>query len=191
MKAFFNWCIKHGLADNNPFQFIKATTEKRERVLSDEEIRTIWAYDYPPLSNIVKLLFLTGLRRTEVMQMKLDGDVFRLAPEHTKNGKSHTVPATEWAKQYYVDIDFNGWSKGKARMDRETGVTGYRLHDIRRTYATIHAKIGTELHVIEKLLNHQSGEISGLAAVYNKYSYQEEAKKAVANYENFLENILA
>ena len=76
-------------------------------------------------------------------------------------------------------------------MDRETGVTGYRLHDIRRTYATIHAKIGTELHVIEKLLNHQSGEISGLAAVYNKYSYQEEAKKAVANYENFLENILA
>lgn len=76
-------------------------------------------------------------------------------------------------------------------MDRETGITDYRLHDIRRTFATIHAKIGTELHVIEKLLNHQSGSISGVAAVYNHHNYLEEAKIAVANYEKHLQTILA
>jgi integrase len=190
LKAFFNWCIQNELIDRNPFQFIKAKTNKRERVLLDEEIRAIWAYDYPPYSNIVKLLFLTGLRRTEVMNLQLDGDIFRLPPEHTKNARGHTIPATTWAKQHYEEFEFNGWSKGKSRMDRETGITDYVIHDIRRVYATLHAKIGTPIHVIEKLLNHQSGSVSGLVAVYNRYNYQIEATKAVTNYEKYLKEII-
>lgn len=190
-KAFFNWCIQNELIDKNPFQFLKAKTNKRERVLFDEEIKAIWSYDYPPYSSIIKLLFLTGLRRMEVMHMQLEGDVFRLPPEHTKNGRGHTIPATAWTKQYYEEFEFNGWSKGKSRMDRETGITGYRLHDIRRTYATLQAKIGTPIHVVESLLNHQSGVISGIKAVYIRHNYEAEAKIAVANYEKHLQNILA
>lgn len=190
-KVFFNWCIQQELIDKNPFQFLKAKTKKREKVLLDEEIKAIWQYNYPPYSNIIKLLFLTGLRRMEVMHMKLDGDVFRLPPEHTKNGRGHTIPATDWAKQYYEDFEFNGWSRGKARMDRETGITGYRLHDIRRTYATIQAKIGTPIHVVEALLNHQSGVISGIKAVYIRHNYADESKKAVEQYEKYLQNIVA
>ena len=190
-KAFFNWCIQAEYTDRNPFQFIKANTSKRERVLTDEEIRAIWAYDYPPYSNIIKLLFLTGLRRQEIINIRLDGDVFKIPTQHTKNGKGHTIPATDWAKQYYEEFDFNGWSKGKSRMDRETGITGYRVHDIRRTYATLQAKCGTPIHVVESLLNHQSGEISGIKLVYIRHDYQAEAKIAVANYEKYLQTILA
>ncbi len=190
-KVFFNWCIQNELIDRNPFQFIKAKTNKRERVLLDEEIRAIWKYDYPPYSNIVKLLFLTGLRRTEVMHLQLDGDIFKLPPEHTKNGRGHTIPATAWAKQYFEEFEFNGWSKGKSRMDRETGITDYCIHDIRRTFATLMAKVGTPIHVVESLLNHQSGVISGIKAVYIRHNYHAEAKIAIANYEKHLQTILA
>ena len=65
------------------------------------------------------------------------------------------------------------------------------MHDLRRTFATTHAKIGTPIHVTEKLLNHVSGTISGVAAVYNRHSYMEEMKAAVASYDGFLKTTLS
>ena len=81
---------------------------------------------------------------------------------------------------------FNGWSKSKAALDKESGVTGYTLHDLRRTFATIHARIGTPIAVIEKLLNHVSGSFSGIVAVYQHHSFLPEMEKAVAAYEAYL-----
>src|SRR5205085_5472157 len=75
---------------------------------------------------------------------------------------------------------FNGWSKSKARLDRACGIKDWSLHDLRRTFATKLAAPGTPIHVTEKLLNHASG----IAAVYNRHSYFEEMKAAVAAYES-------
>ena len=63
---------------------------------------------------------------------------------------------------------FNGWSKSKIALDMVCGVKGWTLHDLRRTYATMHASIGTPPHIVERLLNHASGTISGVAAIYNR-----------------------
>jgi integrase len=86
---------------------------------------------------------------------------------------------------------FSGWGKSKERFDKDLAqVEPYTLHDLRRTFATTHAKIGTPIHVTEKLLNHVSGTISGVAAVYNRHSYMEEMRAAVTAYDVYLENIL-
>lgn len=53
------------------------------------------------------------------------------------------------------------------------------------------AKLGIEIHVVEALLNHQSGVISGIKAVYIKHNYNEEAKKAVEQYEIHLREIVS
>ena len=75
--------------------------------------------------------------------------------------------------------------------ERHQTATGpYTLHDLRRTFATIHAKIGTPIHVTEKLLNHVSGTISGVAAVYNRHSYMDEMRTAVAEYDAYLEKLI-
>ena len=53
------------------------------------------------------------------------------------------------------------------------------MHDIRRTVASGMARIGVDPHVIEKVLNHKSGIISGVAAVYNRYGYEKEKRTAL------------
>jgi len=190
-KAFFNWCIRQELTEKNPFAFVKAQTNQRDRVLASDELRQVWSYNFSPFSSIVKLLLLTGLRRMEVINLELVDDTFVLAPEHTKNGRGHTIPATEWAQSIYRPFSFNGWSKGKKRLDQNVHIPHWTLHDLRRTFATIHARIGTPIHVVEALLNHQSGTISGISAVYIRHNFMLEAEKALACYENELQSIVA
>ena len=89
-----------------------------------------------------------------------------------------------------TDLSFNGWGKSKARLDAQAGVTDWTLHDLRRTYATLHAQSGTPPHVIEALLNHKSGIISGVAATYNRFQYLAEMRLATARYEEQLLKII-
>jgi len=58
-------------------------------------------------------------------------------------------------------------------------IPAWRLHDIRRTVASGMAEIGIAPHVIEKVLNHSTGQISGVAAVYNRHTYLREKTDAL------------
>ena len=51
------------------------------------------------------------------------------------------------------------------------------------------AMLGTPLHVTERILNHKSGTISGVSAIYNRYTYMEEMKHAMHTYENHLRSL--
>ena len=86
---------------------------------------------------------------------------------------------------------FNGWSKSKAALDNASAVPGWTLHDLRRTYASKLAALGVPPHIIERLLNHMSGTISGVAAIYNRYQFMPEMRAAVAKYETHLTMILS
>ena len=66
----------------------------------------------------------------------------------------------------------------------------YTLHDIRRTFSSTMARLGTPIHVTEKLLNHASGAISGVAAIYNRHSYRDEMRGAMSAYEDHLANLI-
>jgi integrase len=55
----------------------------------------------------------------------------------------------------------------------------WRLHDLRRTATTGMARLGVAPHVADRVLNHQSGTISGVAAVYNRFAYLEERREAL------------
>lgn len=55
----------------------------------------------------------------------------------------------------------------------------WRFHDLRRTVATGMARLGQPPHVVEAVLNHRSGTISGVAAIYNRHQYLEEKRAAL------------
>lgn len=128
----------------------------------------------------------------------------------TKNGREHTFPIGEtaallicntqtavtnsgllFAARGKPNSSFNGWSKSKAALDKAANVYGWTLHDIRRTVATRLAEMGVAPHVIERLLNHVSGQISGVAAVYNRAKYMEEMREAVQAWEGRLKILLS
>ena len=74
---------------------------------------------------------------------------------------------------------FSEFSIMKSRLDQESGVSDWVLHDLRRTVVSGMASLGTAPHVADKVLNHQSGIISGVAAVYQRHEFLAERKVAM------------
>jgi integrase len=74
---------------------------------------------------------------------------------------------------------FQKFSKAKRLLDQLSGVTGWRLHDLRRTCVSGMARLGIAPHVADKILNHQSGTISGVAAVYQRHEFIAERRAAL------------
>lgn len=107
------------------------------------------------------------------------------------------------------DTPVSGWSRGKRSLDREmilaarkeaeengadaaqVSIPHWTLHDLRRTAASGMARLGVAVHVVERLLNHRTGTISGVAAVYNRHEYWEERKAAVEAWAKFLSTLVA
>lgn len=85
----------------------------------------------------------------------------------------------------------------KAAKERGEDPEGVRapprwtLHDLRRTAASGMAGLGFPPHVVEAVLNHKSGTIKGVAAVYNRYSYAAEKRRALDAWARRLEAIVS
>ena len=214
IRTMMNWCVRQGLIEYSVVPHVKLSTTPRNRILNDEELKQVYkrAEEAPyPFGPIVQLLILTGQRRSEIGSLRrswlVEGEV--ILPEgFAKNKREHRFPLSEMASNVIksvpdtgniffpaaTDFDkpFSGWAWHKARLDEGLkNVAPYTIHDLRRTFATVHAKIGTPIHVTEKLLNHVSGTISGVAAVYNRHSYAEEMKAAVCEYDKYIANLIA
>ena len=109
-----------------------------------------------------------------------------------------TVPRTNndflFPSRHDHERPFNGFSKCKKKLDEISGVEDYTLHDCRRSISTVLASppISTAPHVIDALLNHVTGHatISEVAAIYNRYKYQLEARSAMLSYEATLASAL-
>jgi site-specific recombinase XerD len=184
LKAFLNWCMDRDLVDRNPYARRKAATRQRDRVLTDEEVAKIMAYDHPPYSTIVHLLCLTGQRRGQFASFSMEwveGDTLTFPASVMKSGRAHTIPVTGYGKLLKPQ-SFAGWSKAKRRIDKHTGVTDWVLHDLRRYFSSTMARIGVPLHITEYLLDHRT-QVSGVAAIYNRYSFLPEMREALSAYE--------
>ena len=84
----------------------------------------------------------------------------------------------------------SGFSKAKKRLELLSGLNDWRLHDLRRSASSGMAEIGIAPHVIEKVLNHSTGQISGVAAVYNRHAYLREKTDALNSWASALEAIV-
>jgi integrase len=136
---------------------------------------------------------LTGQRRGELTAIQDDWitDVITFPATVTKNKHEHVLPYGEFTKQFLKPYSFNGWSKSKKRLDKAIEIPHWTIHDLRRTMATIHAELGTPVHVTEKLLNHVSGTHGGIVGIYQRHAYLPEMKKAVETYETYIAKLVS
>jgi integrase len=74
---------------------------------------------------------------------------------------------------------FQDFSDAKRELDAKSGASGWRLHDLRRTCVSGMAALGVAPHVADKVLNHQSGKISGVAAAYQRHQFLCDRKEAL------------
>jgi integrase len=83
--------------------------------------------------------------------------------------------------------------EAKARGENPSKVpplAHWTFHDLRRTAATGMAALKVDPHVIEAVINHKSGNIKGVAAVYNRYQYFDEKYEALLKWENAVKRIV-
>lgn len=143
--------------------------------------------------------------------------LWTLPRESTKTDRQHHVHVSELAAKIleglpnmgsYVftsagERPFENFSRDKKELDTKIGkarknndphpippIPAWTLHDIRRTVASGMAKLGIAPHIVEKILNHSGGIISGVAAVYNRYEYAEETKAALDQWADHVQIIL-
>jgi integrase len=201
-SALFGWAIRRGSLSVNPFERVPiAPTVRRDRVLSDDEIRHVWSASdgAGAFDGIVRALLLTGQRRDEVCGLawsELDPGltVWTLPAARSKNGKPHVIPISPQleallrAQPHISRSDlvfpgerrvFSGWSKSKARLDRRCGVSGWRLHDLRRTVATGLQRLGVRLEVTEAVLGHVGGSRAGIVGIYQRHTWANEKRAAL------------
>jgi integrase len=138
-------------------------------------------------------------------ELSADLSTWTLPGERAKNGKPHVVHLSKPARAILqavkrlegVDLVFtttgetapSGFSKAKAALDKTMAkdaaamglphAADWRFHDFRRTAVTWMAGAGFPPHVADRLLNHVSGTISGVAAVYQRNEFLTERKAAL------------
>jgi integrase len=84
---------------------------------------------------------------------------------------------------------WTSWSNGKDDLDQllPTSIRDWRLHDLRRTAATMMAELGILPHVIEAILNHVSGHKSGVVGIYNRARYEGEMRQALQKWADHID----
>lgn len=140
----------------------------------------------------------TGQRRGEIAALQFswineNEKTITLPATITKNGRQHAFLLGSLVMVILNPLrDKRSYllPKSKAVLDKTSGVTDWTLHDLRRTFATIHARIGTLVHVTERLLNHVSCTHAGIVGVYQRHTYLHEMAAAMTNHETKLSKIL-
>ncbi len=196
MKVFFNWSIDRRYIQVSPvFRHPPALHQKRSHVLSPDELHKVWVASDTQgnFGLVVKLCILTGARRSEVPGPKTftHNTVTFL---NTKNGNDHTLPLTPLTKSLFAQLQpCKSWSRPKHLLDEASGVTGYVLHDLRRSFATHCAALGVAPAVIERCLNHAAPSSLGgsLGVTYNKHSYMAEMAEALDKHEKWVLALIA
>jgi integrase len=182
LSRMFNQAIRWGWRPDNPARGIERNQEaKRQRYLSPAEIaalsEALVEHEDRQAADIVRLLMLTGSRKTEVLSMRwqdleLEAGAWTKPSSHTKQKTEHRVPLSAPAKQLLNELRskakagaefvFPGRSHGHriefkrawSEMCGVAGIASVRVHDLRHTYASVLASAGLSLPVIGALLGH-------------------------------------
>jgi len=237
-----NWAVEEGHAKFNPAARLRKVGEerRRERVLTPDELVRLWEefdraivvdhwaggqteFDLPAalaIRRALKLLCLTGQRRSEVIEMEkgeldLDGaePVWTVRGERTKNGLTHRVPLTPMAVSVISEaIAASGASQyvfpsnrteGPLRGDAVTKalqricrrldpkIEGLGPHDIRRTIGTSMRKLGVSTEDRGHVFNHVSGAKSKVTSWnYDAGEHDQEKRAALEKWESELRRIV-
>jgi integrase len=188
---------------------INSKETARSRSLSDDELRRLWRAAEEtegPYGRLVQFLLLTGARRNEAAQMRwaeLNGADWLLPPERNKTKVPLLRPLPKAAMETIAKLPrindtfvfasgagaaFAGFSKAKTLLDQKSGVTGWRVHDLRRTCRSLLSRANVRAEHAEQVLGHV---LPGIQATYNKHDFYEEKKRALEALAQLVQQIIS
>jgi integrase len=186
-----------------------AVQRARKRVLSEEEIRTVWQIADGPFGAILKLCLLTTQRSRKVGAMKwsdldLANGIWTIATEPREKSNAGVLRLPRLAldilkSQYRIAGNpyvfagrdakpFADWDWRKRKLDEELPpMDHWVIHDLRRTARSLLSKVGVSSEIAERVLGHT---IKGVEGVYNRHAYTEEKAEALNKLAALVERII-
>jgi integrase len=220
LNKCFNWYEVEDETFRNPIvKGMRGNSSKaRERTLADQEIRSLWqalqSETVPQaFAKLVRVLLFTGQRRSDVADLhdrEVDGDTWTIPANRYKNGSEQYVYLTPRVVEFLPKTKgyrfgartdgrspFSGFSKGKAELDavikkqrKEAGLAAlphWTLHDLRRTARSLMSRAGVRPDIAEIVVGHK---LTGVRAVYDRYTYAAERKDALEKLAGLLDQII-
>jgi integrase len=175
----------------------KPKERARDRILTDDELRAIWKAaegSTGPWGAFVRFLLLTATRRNESARMvraELSKGDWMIPAGRYKTKGDVVLPLSAAARAlldglpqidkcpYFFTTDgkraIAGFSKAKKDFDKACGVTGWTLHDLRRTARSLMSRAGIAADIAERCMGHV---IPGVRGVYDRHKYRDEMLQA-------------
>ena len=168
LKHLYNKAIDWDLAESNPVKKVRFFKEPpgRIRYLSTEEIQRLIANCPDSLKPVVITALNTGLRRSEIFNLKAENIDFKnriLIIERSKNNEKRIVPMNNIVYEllgkyhkktgYVFDTTNNRHLFDKAVKKAE--IKDFTFHSLRHTFASYLAMSGCNLKTIQELMGHK------------------------------------
>jgi len=181
LSKMFNLAIQWGWCFDNPVNGVEKYQEyKRYRWLDDEEVQSLFSalktYQNQSVANAIRLLLLTGSRRSEALtatwdQFDLEKGVWTKSAHTTKQKRMEHLPLSNIVLEILKDMKIRSNSpflfpgkvlgkplqeikKGWETIKKKAGLSDLRLHDLRHTHASHLVSSGLSLSIVGKLLGH-------------------------------------
>jgi integrase len=201
VRKLFNWHAARDEDFRSPIVRGMARTKPKERardrLLTDDELRAVWTTAEAgegPFERLVQFLLLTAARRNEASQMRwseIDGGDWTLPAARNKVGVDLIRPLSATAQNVLAKVHrsadcpyvfttngrspVSGYDYFKRQFDATSGVTDWRLHDLRRTARSLMSRAGVPSDHAERCLGHVIGGVRG---VYDRHEYHAEKQRA-------------
>jgi integrase len=214
MKTLLNWYAnrsEHVSVLNRVSWRASGPEGGRDRVLDDAELQAIVQAaerDEDPFGRYLLFTLLTASRRSEAAGLRRselsdDGKVWTIPASRYKSKRDVAIPLSAKAQgivasmphlpggDYVFSVTgvraINDFAKFKTRFDKLSGVTGWRLHDLRRTARTLLSRVGTRPDIAELCLGHRVGGIRG---IYDRFEFIDEKRAAFEALARMVESIV-
>jgi integrase len=212
IRAMCNWYamrnddysspVVRGMRRSNP------KARARARILDDDELRSLWAAAEANgvFGAFVRVALLTGQRREKILAMRwqdiVEGEWSIPSAQREKGTAGSLVlpqaaldiinaqPRFTSNPHVFAGSGSNaigGVSTRKTAFDKEAGVSGWTLHDLRRTARSLMSRAGVRPDIAERVLGHA---IKGVEGIYDRHEYREEKAHALRALAGLIANIL-
>ena len=208
-SGLFGHAIEREYIETNPAYRLKRTKElPRDRVLSPDEIHTLWL-TLPDtkiamrLQLALRLLLVTGQRRSEVVEATYaefdrQEKVWEIPPLRTKKGRPHIVPLSDMALGLLDEIEsesggtylfpsparrdcaYNPRGLSKAVLQNNASFGFDKAWTVHDLRRTVNTEMG-RLGMLQHIIDRVQGRIEGGTGSkhYNRYDYFSEKRSAL------------
>ena len=183
----------------------RVSERRRDRVLTDAEIKAVWNCDGGSFGAFVRLALATVQRRDKLRTLRwedIKGGVWVIRTEAREKGNAGRLRLPKLALDIIKgqprvnEYIFAGRGEGpmassgyhKAEFDKVCGVKDWRIHDLRRTARSLMSRAGVPTEISEMVVGHVRAE---LLRTYDRYEFDTEKASALERLAALIERIVA